>query len=195
MAAYAVAIVAGLAFGAGDQFLGTLTAGSILGTWSWTVSGMSAPWLVLPFVAGLTQDEERRAMVLGLVVTLSALLGYFVMAHSPAEGAPVDEWAQRVLRMIATGYNPLWVVGGIVTGPVFGLLGQRWRTRRSWVSAAAVSVALCLEPLARGVSGVLTGPSSVWVAEIALGLVAAGLFFWAIVATDRRDRPANASPG
>ena len=192
MTAYAVAIVAGLAFGAGDQYLGTLTVGSILGTWTWTVSAMSAPWLLLPFVAGLTQDRERRAMVLGLVVTLSALVGYFVMAHSPAEGGSVDGWAGRVVRMITTDLNPLWIVGGILTGPVFGLLGQRWRTRRSWVSAAAVTAALCLEPMARGVAGLLTGPSSVWVAEMGIGVVAAGLFGWAIAG--REERPAKAPP-
>jgi Family of unknown function (DUF6518) len=192
--AYAVAVLAGLAFGAGDQYLGTLTAGAVLGTWTWTVSGMSAPWLLVPFVAGLTQESERRAMALGLVVTLSALLGYFVMAHSPVEGGPVEDWPARVVRMITTGYNPLWIAGGLVTGPLFGLLGQRWRTKRSWVSAAAVTVALCLEPLARGISGLLSGPSSVWVAEMAVGFVAAGLFAWAIVTANRKGRPASAAP-
>jgi hypothetical protein len=62
---FALATVAGLAFGAGVQYLGTLAVGSALGTWTWTVSGMSAPWLVLPFVAGLTQERGRRAMGLG----------------------------------------------------------------------------------------------------------------------------------
>jgi hypothetical protein len=126
-------------------------------------------------------------MTLGLVVTPSALLGYFVMAHSPAEGGPVDEWAGRVLRMITTDLNPLWTVGGILTGPMFGLLGQRWRTSRSWVGAVALTAALCLEPL-------LTGPSSVWVAEMTIGVVAAGLFVWAIVVAGRKERPAEAPP-
>jgi hypothetical protein len=72
---YAVALVAGLIFGAGVEYLGTLTAGSILGTWVWAASGLSAPWLVLPFLAGLTQVRSRQGPTLGLVVTLAALAG------------------------------------------------------------------------------------------------------------------------
>lgn len=131
--------VAGLAFGAGVQYLGTLRAGSVLGTWAWTVSGMSAPWLVLPFVAGMTQTRGRRAMVLGLVVMVAALAGYFAMAHSPLEGAPLGQFFPRVFRQIRTGYNPLWIAGGMVTGPLYGaprpalagrqVMGQR-STRR-----------------------------------------------------------------
>jgi hypothetical protein len=67
LVAYFVAAAVGLAFGAADQYLGSRSA---LGPWAWTVSGMSAPWLVLPFVVGMTQERGRRAMALGLVVTL-----------------------------------------------------------------------------------------------------------------------------
>lgn len=190
--AYVIAVIAGLAFGAGDQYLGTLTAGAALGTWTWTVSGMSAPWLLVPFVAGLTQDRERRAVALGLVVTLAALLGYFVMSHSPLEGGRVVDWVPRVVRMITTGYNPLWIAGGLVTGPVFGLFGQRWRTRRSWISAVAVTIALCLEPLARIAAGMDLDSAAVWVVEVAVGVVAAMAFAWAI-ANHRADRSAAAS--
>jgi hypothetical protein len=64
----------------------------------------------------------------------------------------------------------------LVTGPLFGLLGQRWRTRRSWVSAALVASALCLEPPARWLAGQLPSPALVWEIEIATGVVCA-LFF------------------
>jgi len=189
--AYVIAVLAGLVFGAGDQYLGTLTAGAVLGSWTWTVSGMSAPWLLVPFVAGLTQDRERRAMTLGLVVTLSALLGYFEMSHSPLEGGRVADWVPRVVRMITTGSNPLWIAGGVVTGPAFGLLGQRWRTRRSWISAVAVTMALFLEPLARVAAGMQLDSRAVWVVEVAVGVVAATAFAWAIA--NRRTRP-SATP-
>jgi hypothetical protein len=185
--AFLFATVAGLAFGAGIQYLGTLTAGSILGTWTWTVSGMSAPWLVLPFVAGTTQKRERRAMSLGLVVTLAALAGYFAMAHSPMEGVPVEDFFRRVFTMVRTGYNPLWIVGGMVTGPLYGFLGQRWRVARWWVSAALVACALCLEPLVRGVVGMLSPDPIVWGVEVAIGAVAAASFAF-VIATSRRTR-------
>jgi hypothetical protein len=42
-------VVVGLAFGAADRSLGTIR----FGPWAWTVSAMSAPWLVLPFVVGM----------------------------------------------------------------------------------------------------------------------------------------------
>jgi hypothetical protein len=124
----------GLAFGAADQQLGTLTAE--LGPWTSTAAQMSAPWLVLPFLIGLTQSDARRAAVLGLVVTASALVGYFAMTYSPLEIHPwtLDRFTSGFVAVTTSGYNPLYVLGGLVTGPLFGLLGQRWRLRRSWVS-------------------------------------------------------------
>lgn len=185
--AFVVAAVAGLAFGAGVQYLGTLTAGSVLGSWTWTVSGMSAPWLVLPFVAGLTQERARRAMVLGLLVTAAALVGYFGMGHSPMEGAPLDRFFDRVLTQMRTGFNPLWIIGGIMTGPLYGLLGHRWRVARSWISAVLVAGALCFEPLARSVAGMLSRHAVVWWVEITLG-VATAAYFAFLIATSRRAR-------
>ena len=190
--AFLVAAVAGFAFGAGVQYLGTLTVGSILGTWAWTVSGMSAPWVVLPFVAGMTQERGRRAMAVGLVVTVAALAGYFAMAHSPMEGAPVQQFFSRVWTQIRTGYNPVWILGGLVTGPLFGLLGQRWRVARAWISAGLVVGALCLEPLARGVAGMLHPPPVVWGVEIAVG-IAVGVAFAIVISTSRRQREARAT--
>jgi len=181
--AYVVAVVAGLVFGAVDQFLGTLH----FGPWGWTVSGMSAPWLILPFLVGMTQERRRRAMALGLVVTMAALAGYFAMSNSPMEGAPLDRFWGRVVTMVSTGYNPLWIVGGIVSGPLYGFLGHRWRVARSWISAALLTSALCFEPLARKVAGMLSGSSLVWGAEVAIGTVLAVLFAL-MIATSRRAR-------
>lgn len=181
--AYLVVVMAGLLFGAVDQFLGTIR----FGPWAWTVSGMSAPWLVLPFVVGMTQERSRRAMALGLVVTMAALVGYFAMTHSPMEGAPLAEFPSRFLNMVTTGSNPLWILGGIVTGPLYGFLGHRWRVARSWVSAALIASALCLEPLARGAVGMLSPHPFVWWAEIAIGAVVAAAFA-SVIATSRRAR-------
>ena len=83
--AYLVAVIVGLAFGAADQYLGSM---SWLGPWASTAAQMSAPWLILPFVVGITQQRARRAAALGLVVTVSALLGYFAMTYSPMEIHP-----------------------------------------------------------------------------------------------------------
>jgi hypothetical protein len=176
--AFVVAAVIGLVFGAGDQYLGTLAAGSVLGTWSWTVSGMSAPWLILPFATGMTQDRPRRAMALGLVITMSALAGYFAMTYSPMESIPLREFWSGVVRMVTSMPNPLWIVAGAVTGPLFGFLGHRWRVARSWVSAALITVALCFEPLARFLVGTLAHQPIVWAGEIAAGVGVGLAFLW-----------------
>src|SRR5580658_5779649 len=81
-----VVALAGLAFGAGDQYLGTLTAASALGWWSVSLSGLSAPWLVLPFLAGSSQRRPRRAALVGEVIVWAALAGYFATTLSPMEG-------------------------------------------------------------------------------------------------------------
>ena len=185
--AYFLVALLGLAFGAADQQLGTLT--SELGPWTSTAAQMSAPWLVLPFLVGTSQQHVRRAAVLGLVVTASALVGYFAMTYSPLEIHPwtFDRFTTGFVAVTTSGYNPFYIAGGLVTGPVFGLLGQRWRLRRSWISAAMVAGVLCLEPLARWASGQLMPPAPVWVVEVALGAVVAWLFANALMAQRRLE--------
>jgi hypothetical protein len=176
----------GFAFGAADQYLGSrvMRGGQfVLGPWASTVSMMSAPWLVVPFVFGCSQVRPRRAMLLGLVVTLAALAGYFALMWSPLEGVSFSQ----VLSDWPTLIRSQWanILGGLVSGPLFGLLGQRWRTNRSWTSAALVAGALCLEPFARWVAGRLSPPAFVWEIEVATG-AALALFLVAIAL--RRDR-------
>jgi Family of unknown function (DUF6518) len=183
--AYLIAIVVGLAFGATDQFLGTIR----FDPWAWTVSGMSAPWLVLPFVVGMTQERARRAMALALAATAAALVGYFAMTYSPMESVPANQFFKGFVTIARTGYNPLWIAGGVVVGPLFGFLGHRWRVARSWVSAALVTCALCFEPLARTAVGRLSPPHVVWGAEVAIGAVAA-VAFVSMIAVARRARAA-----
>jgi hypothetical protein len=181
--AYLIAVVVGLVFGATDQYLGTIR----FDPWAWTVSGMSAPWLVLPFVVGMTQGRARRAMALGLVVSVAALVGYFAMTYSPMESIPASQFFKGFLTIVRTGYNPLWIAGGVVIGPLYGLLGHRWRVARSWVSAALVTSALCFEPLARRVVGMLAPQPIVWWTEVAVG-VAAAVSFAVMIVVARRAR-------
>jgi hypothetical protein len=175
--AFFVAILLGFAFGGTDQYLRTLRCLTTLGPWTTTVSGMSAPWLLLPFAFGLTQTRPRRAMLLGLVATMAALAGYFTLMWSPLEGAKSSEILAHLPTWLRTQQTN--IAGGLVTGPLFGLLGQRWRVARSWASAALIAGAFCLEPLARWASGRLWGPSLVWKIEVASG---AGLALFFLVA-------------
>ncbi len=187
--AYAITGLIGLAFGAAVQQLGA--SSSSLGGWTATAAQVSAPWLTVAFVAGMTQDLPRRAMIAGLVVTEAALLGYFAMTYSPLEIHPwlLDRFADGMVAITTSGYNGIFVISGLVTGPALGLLGQRWRVRRSWIGTALVAGALCLEPLARWASGHLMDPPVVWIVEITLGVVIAAAFTFA--STKQRRRAAG----
>jgi hypothetical protein len=183
--AFLIAAILGLAFGAFDQYLGSMLW---LGAWTGTAAQMSAPWLVLPFLIGSAQERSGKTAVLGLVVTVSALFGYFAMTYSPMEIHPwtFERFTTGLVAVTTRGwYNPLYILGGLVTGPLFGVMGQRWRVRRSWVSAALVAGVLCLEPVARWAVGQLMPPAHVWTVEVASGAVAAALFAYALIAWRR----------
>jgi hypothetical protein len=164
----ALALLLSAAFGAGDQYLGSLTgSGHVWAAgWSSDISLLSAPWLVLPFVAGATQRDPRRAALLGLGCTYAALLGYGLMTLSPVEHAQLTV---ATLRGFVVSERSV-LVGGIVTGPLFGWFGQQWRTRRAIAGALVTAAALCLEPLARRETIDPIRDRSVWLAEVLVGL-------------------------
>ncbi|HSC49131.1 MAG TPA: DUF6518 family protein [Gaiellaceae bacterium] len=182
------ALAASAVFGAADQYLGSFSAHP----WAADVSLLSAPWLVLAFLAGWTQGGPRRGALVGLACTFAALVGYCVLTLSPVEhaqltGAGVEGFVRSSRRVI---------VGGLFTGPLFGWLGHRWRTGRAWPGAVLVAGAVCLEPLARLYAG--TGYeirfSTVWLAEVAAGLAMLGYVAWATIARRRWSGPADPSP-
>lgn len=160
-----LALVLSAAFGAGDQYLGSRSAFP----WGADVSLLSAPWLVLPFLAGATQRERRRAALLGLACTYAALLGYFLLTDSPIEHA---HYSLAGLRAFLIS-DPSVVIGGLLSGPLFGWFGQQWRTRRALTGALLTAAALCLEPLARRVTVSPIRFQDVWLAEVAAGLMLA----------------------
>jgi hypothetical protein len=180
-----LALVLSAAFGAGDQYLGSLTGSGHAWAFGWSsdVSLLSAPWLVLAFVAGATQRDPRRAAWLGLACTYAALLGYAVMTLSPVEGAHVSAASLRGFVVS----ERLVLIGGIVTGPLFGWFGQQWRTRRAIAGALITAATLCLEPLARKVTIDPITHRDVWISEVAAGLVLA-----AAVLGTRFSRPGHA---
>jgi Family of unknown function (DUF6518) len=166
-----VAGLVGLVFGGADQYLGSLF---VLGHWASTVSAMSAPWLMLPFAFGASQPRQRPAMLAGLAAVMAALAGYVLMTISPVESVPLSHFPSDLIQLASA--QRVNIVGGLVTAPLFGLLGHRWRTERSWASAAALTATFCLEPLARFAVGRLSAPGIVWLVEISLGACLAAYF-------------------
>ena len=190
--AVAFALVLSAAYGAGSQYVGARVPG-----WGPDAAQLSAPWLVIAFIAGSTQKTPRRGALLGLAATVAALVGYGLMTLSPAEGA------QYTLGS-AHGFfisNLPAVVGGLVIGPLFGWFGQQWRTRRVIVGALVTAAALCFEPLARHIPARIElalsdgrfaaspiGSHAVILAEVAAGLVlAAAVLVLARRAQQTRD--------
>ncbi|HEY2310950.1 MAG TPA: hypothetical protein VGH46_07540 [Gaiellaceae bacterium] len=162
-----LALVLAAAFGAGDQYLGS---GHVFGIgWPTDVSLLSAPWLLLAFLAGCTQRSPWRAALLGLGCTAAALVGYFLMTDSPVEGA-------HYTLANARGFfvsEHLVLLGAVCTGPLFGRFGQQWRTRRAIAGALVTATALCLEPVARRAAVRPITDRDVWLAEVAAGLALA----------------------
>jgi Family of unknown function (DUF6518) len=158
-----VAIGVAAAFGASDQYLGSLAAHPS----ATAVSLLSAPWLLVAFAAGWTQPTPRRAMVFGVVSTIAALGAYWLMTLSPVEGAHFGAGAVRGLLFSQS----VLIVGAFVTGPLFGWLGNRWRTDRWRIGALALAGAVCLEPLAHAAVGSAIRSPGVWAGEIAAGLL------------------------
>ncbi len=165
----AAVLIASFVFGAVDQYLGGIWMAEHVGFWTISVSAMSAPWLALPFAIGCTQERAGRAARLGLTATGLALLGYFVMTLSPVEGARLS--SVTVSSYLHSQFHV--IAPGLVTGPLYGWFGYRWRTLRAWCSAALVAGAFCFEPLARSLAGQPLGSASVSTAEVAVGVIVA----------------------
>lgn len=175
----ALLLVASGIFGAADQYLGSFPTLS----WGASASLLSAPWLLIAFVAGWTQRTNRGGMVVGLACTYAALVGYGLMTLSPVEGAHLT-W--RTALGFCQSEAPV-LVGGLLTGPLFGWFGHRWRVSRAWLGALLTAAAFCFEPLAQTIvnPGVISS-RPVMTAEIAVGIALLG---YVGVAVAHRRRP------
>jgi hypothetical protein len=160
-------LVLAVMFGAADQYLGSLQGHFGHFAWATDVSLLSAPWLLLAFAVGYTQRDPRRAALLGFAATMAALVGYMLMTLSPTENAHLSAAA-------AAGFvrsDPFTFIGGVVTGPLFGWFGHRWRVARSWRGALVAAATLCLEPLAHVAARRPIASSTVAFSEIVIGVV------------------------
>jgi len=104
------------------------------------------------------------------------------MTLTPLEGVHLNGSLGPVFALLHSEAKV--IVGGAITAPIFSYLGYRWRTTRAWVSAALVTGAICLEPLASAAAGRLPQFSAVWIVELLIGSVSAIYF----VVAGRRSR-------
>jgi hypothetical protein len=156
-----IGLAAAFAFGAADQYLQVvIPSGSHLSAslFAVQISGMSAPWLLVAFLAGAWQGSQRRAALVGLGATWLAILAWTLMIISPMEGshlgAPPPGWHgsynQLTVHMFAASLATqlMWFAGGLISGPLYGWLGYRWRTRRSAAACLVAALPVLLEPAA-----------------------------------------------
>jgi hypothetical protein len=136
----------------------------------------SAPWVVLPFLAGSRFGRVWQGAAVGVAVTLASLIGFYA-----AEAAVLDLGAHPwwVDLRLTLGSGRLYEEWGIFAGVLFGALGAR----SFRLGAAAVGAAFLCEPAivwAATRAGYWGGAGALqyawlWVAEIALGLAAIAL--------------------
>jgi Family of unknown function (DUF6518) len=139
----------------------------------------SAPWIVLPFVAGTCFARARSAVLAGLAVTLVSLLGFYVAEAAVLDLGPHPWWVD--LRLTAGTVN-VYERWGIASGALYGLLGWLWAYRSKTAAAAAVGLAFAAEPLivylvqrAGMWNALLLDYDWMWTAELVLGLAAVAL--------------------
>ena len=122
------------------------------------LGNMSAPWVLIPFVAGARVRSLWRGALLGVAVTLLAPIGFYVAEAAILNLGPHPWWVDVQLTVKWNIYDS-W---GIVSGLLYGALGALWSVRRSAVAGAAVGLAFIAEP----VIALLLSRGGIWDAEL-----------------------------
>jgi hypothetical protein len=144
-----------------------------------SLGNLSAPWLLLPYFAGLTTRGWWRGALVGLAACMAALLGFYV-----AEAFVLDLGGHPLLTNLALTVpsGRMYFAAGLVSGPLFGALGAVPGRIRPIVTAAVVGVTLTGEPLAvfawlasasmsPADTGMVVAYPVLWIGEMLLGAV------------------------
>src|SRR4051794_3508829 len=122
------------------------------------LGNLSAPWVLVPFIAGTRARGFWRGALLGLAVTLLALLGFYVAEAAVLDLGSHPWWVDLQLTVKWNVYDS-W---GILSGLLYGSFGARWSARRSLVAGIAVGLAFIGEP----VIAFLLAHVGIWDAEL-----------------------------
>jgi Family of unknown function (DUF6518) len=153
----------------------------------------SAPWVLVPFLAGTRYPQVWRATLVGLATTLAAFFGFYL-----AEAAILDlgphPWYTDLQLTLGSGH--VYEVWGVWSGALYGALGGLWASRSLIVAPLAVALAFVCEPLIvlflvrSGIwgGGGLLHYHWLWLAEVIIGL--AGIAF-VVARAEPRSRTAN----
>jgi uncharacterized protein DUF6518 len=141
------------------------------------LGNMSAPWVIVPFLAGTLSSRAWHAALIGVATTLAAFFGFYL-----AEAAILDlgphPWYVDLKLTLGSGH--VYEIWGTPVGLIYGLLGWLWASRSSAAAALAVGLAFVSEPLIVlalrradlwGGGGLFDYPW-LWATEVAIGLAA-----------------------
>jgi Family of unknown function (DUF6518) len=157
------------------------------------LGNLSTPWLLVPLFAGSLLNA-RQGAILGTIATMLALSGfYFAVAATSDYGLS----GVRAGLGLAFHANARYFLAGLVSGPLFGMLGGWWRRRNSVRASLLVGLLLVGEPLVIAVAGsirVLSRYSGSSQPALRVGelLVGVAVIAWALIRQARHQRRAPA---
>jgi hypothetical protein len=151
----------------------------------------SAPWVIVPFLAGSRYPLPLPAALVGVAASLASLVAFYA-----AEAAILDlgQHPWYVDLQLTLGSGHVYEVWGIASGAVYGVLGGLWAARKLAPALAAVGLAFVLEPLVVllldraglwGGADMLFSYRWLWVGEMLFGL---GAVAWALARTQGGGR-------
>jgi uncharacterized protein DUF6518 len=166
-----IAVAGALVFGVGMSVLKGNDGGAVRGA----IANLSAPWLLLAFIAGALAGGGRvaPAALVGALVSFVALGGFYV-ANSFVLHLGPHPWLDDLRLAFGNGYFFRFAA---LSGPLLGALGAVWQRTRSRPLGVLVAALLVLEPFAwlAYYGSFSTGDVPVWAAEVVVGLVACAM--------------------
>jgi hypothetical protein len=108
------------------------------------VGNLSAPWLLVAFVAGTQFPRPLTASLFGLLATMLGLAGFYLLTTLVVDLGG-HGYLDNLVRELSA--NRAYLEGGVLTGPVFGALGWWWRQTRSLRASVLAGALMMGEPL------------------------------------------------
>jgi hypothetical protein len=141
------------------------------------IGNTSAPWVVIPFLAGTRFRRVGWGLLVGVAATVAAFAGFYT-AEAFVLDLGTGSWTHAL--QLTLGSGRIYEEWGLLSGALYGALGSLWASRRWLAAGAAVGLAFVLEPLIvwflehAGVwgGGDLLARPWMWLAEIAIGVAA-----------------------
>lgn len=169
-AAFAFGLLAAFAKGQNTDGIQTLSqVRSSLGN-------LSTPWLLVPFIAGTSCYRRLAAALVGLLATVSALAGFYLLTTFVVDLGHHGVLGDLRLELSA---NRGYFEAGLVTGPLFAALGCWWRRTRTLPASLVAGTLLMAEPLVLLAGGTF-GPGRVLAADSGLPLIGRMVWGWGL---------------